>query len=703
MHAREYTPTELTGRFIEMLIEGYNTNDAQITSILQHTEIHIIIHVNPDGRYMAERFPDTYWRKNMNSNDGCKNDEFVGVDINRNFDFLWGDTCGASSDSCSDEYYGSGPNSEPETQAVINYAKKVFPVSQRRDDPEKQMDEPLDEDIMGVYIDVHSTGRYIYYPWGHRDATSPNDDAFQAIARKMSHYNGYDLWASGYDFLYPVSGDSSDYMYAVMGVASLGLELGFNWYESCNAFENVILPNNLPALLYAASIASKPLSLAKGPDVLDVVVDYSDDGGDILVTAEVSEGIMVNSLNGEADHVTGDQDIVQVTIYFDVHLDDFIDGDLKWEMSPIDGDFDSGEEIVDATISTSELPSGSHILHLQAMDSSGYLGPVKSVSIQIEKEETNTPTSAPITTLPTPSPTTNSPTINPTPSPTTPEPSGNPTTASPSPNPTQAPITRADCDFGSNYTTYFNSSDYCSFEVGIGVITNFKESNTISSGDTNVTTITYRGDNMAIWKMGDKDSTVQCYSNVSGETVLTKHPNASTFVNITGDIAFASDSDTVADGVRLSLPGLYYFQGGRIEKWSNSDGNGIITKAEGDITDLCKVLAPAATTTSPSNTATMSPSNQATTSFPTPGSGNPSTADGTSFPTPAPTATTVSPSLKPAIEVNMNKDDLTVATLPVDNGNSNTSSASMKALTGTGMRLITFAPAVYWLALSLLS
>lgn len=440
IHAREYTPTELTGRFIEMLIDGYKSNDAQIISILQHTEIHIIIHVNPDGRYMAEHFPNTYWRKNMNSNDGCKNDEFVGVDINRNFDFLWGDKGGASSESCSDEYHGSGPNSEPETQAVINYAKKVFPESQRRDDPEKQMNEPLDEDIMGVYIDVHSTGQYIYYPWGHRNAKSPNDDAFQAIARKMSHYNGYDLWASGYDFLYPVSGDSSDYMYAVMGVASLGLELGFNWYESCNAFENVILPNNLPALLYAASIASKPLSLAKGPDVLDVVIDYSDDGGDILVTAEISEGIMVNSLDGEADHVTGDQDIVQVTIYFDVHPNDFMDGNLKWEMSPIDGDFDGGEKIVDVTISTSGLSPGSHILHLQAMDSSGYLGPVKSVSIQVDREETNTPTSAPITALPTLSPTTKPPTLNPTASPTTPELSVNPTTASPPPNPTQAPI-----------------------------------------------------------------------------------------------------------------------------------------------------------------------------------------------------------------------------------------------------------------------
>ena len=151
----------------------------------------------------------------------------------------------------------------------------------------------------------------------------------------------------------------------------------------------------------------------------------------------------------------------------------------------------------------------------------------------------------------------------------------------------QPAVTHADCDFGSNYTKYINNSVSCPFDVGFGAINTFSESNTISSGDTNVTTNTYRGDNIAIWKMGDKDSTVQCYSNVSDEIVYTDHPNGSTFKVDTGDFPFGSVSDTVADGVALSFPGLYYFKGGRLEKWMNSDGNGTVTKAEGDISLIC--------------------------------------------------------------------------------------------------------------------
>ena len=177
----------------------------------------------------------------------------------------------------------------------------------------------------------------------------------------------------------------------------------------------------------------------------------------------------------------------------------------------------------------------------------------------------------------------------------------------------QAAVTRADCDFGSNYTSHFNSPDYyCSFDVGVGIITKFSESNTISSGDTNVTTTTNRRD-IAIWKVGDKDSTVQCYSNISDEIVLTSYPNGSTFEVATGDFSLGLDSvnnNTVADGVPLSSPGLYYFQGGRLEFWGNKGETGgqywTYTKAEGDITDLCEVLgggaAPAAPTPTPPTT-----------------------------------------------------------------------------------------------------
>ena len=118
----------------------------------------------------------------------------------------------------------------------------------------------------------------------------------------------------------------------------------------------------------------------------------------------------------------------------------------------------------------------------------------------------------------------------------------------------QAAVTHAECDFGSNYTSYYNDSGYCSFDVGIGVIRNFSETNTISSGDANITTYTYRGENFAIWKIDDKDSTVQCYSNVSGEAIITSYPNGSMFQVETGDTPFELNSnDTVADGVPLSL------------------------------------------------------------------------------------------------------------------------------------------------------
>ena len=53
--------------------------------------------------------------------------------------------------------------------------------------------------------------------------------------------------------------------------------------------------------------------------------------------------------------------------------------------------------------------------------------------------------------------------------------------------------------------------------------------------------------------MGDKDSTLQCYSNITYEKVFTSYPNGSTFGVDSGDFAFGLGSnDTVAEGVPLS-------------------------------------------------------------------------------------------------------------------------------------------------------
>lgn len=65
VHARELPPPELVARFVETLMAGYDV-DADITSILDRTEVHAILYVNPDGRHVAERRPDLQWRKNLN-------------------------------------------------------------------------------------------------------------------------------------------------------------------------------------------------------------------------------------------------------------------------------------------------------------------------------------------------------------------------------------------------------------------------------------------------------------------------------------------------------------------------------------------------------------------------------------------------------------------------------------------------------------
>jgi hypothetical protein len=150
-HPREYAPPELLMRLAMHLVQGYG-EDAEITRILDTTQINIILYVNPDGRVIAETKRYLYWRKNMNPGDGSCDDFFIGTDLNRNYDWMWGDISGASSDPCNEDYFGSRPASEPEVQAVIEYAKTLFPEGQRKDDPLAEIDVPFGEDITGIYM-----------------------------------------------------------------------------------------------------------------------------------------------------------------------------------------------------------------------------------------------------------------------------------------------------------------------------------------------------------------------------------------------------------------------------------------------------------------------------------------------------------------------------------------------------------------------
>ena len=391
VHAREWAPPELLARFIEQLVKGYNS-DADITSILEHTEVHAILYVNPDGRFVSEKYPELYWRKNMHPI-RCGGGMEYGVDINRNSDFMFAKEGGSSNHPCDDDYHGPSPESEPESQTLMNYARSLFPESQRKSDPANQLDVPLGEDIMGMYIDIHASGGYVYYPWGHEDSRSPDDDALQALGRKLNYFNGYKLWAGDQpDFLYAASGDISDYMYGVLGVASLGFEIGSDFQQDCDEFEDEVVPINLPALLYAAKNVAKPFSTIKGPDVLDLSVRHVN--GDVRVSAHASDGKMVNKIATDStdfqEHVTGAQDISEVRIFIDVHPDDATtDSDISYEMEAVDG-LNSSEETVGIVLKASTLSVGRHTIYVQATDSDGYKGPVSSVYVDITDIEART-------------------------------------------------------------------------------------------------------------------------------------------------------------------------------------------------------------------------------------------------------------------------------------------------------------------------
>ena len=189
------------------------------------------------------------------------------------------------------------------------------------------------------------------------------------------------LWAGGQpDFLYPVTGDASDYMYAHLGVASLGLEIGDDFYQDCNSFEQKVYPDNLNTLMYTIKLAKKPNAIAKGPDVLDLTVTEAD--SNIIVSVYASDSELVN-IDGYPSFTTGEQSIIEIVLYLDVHPDEYGSDDIMYILQPLQI-ANSDRVFVETEIPTADLSSGKHALYATATDSAGYTGPWTSVFFEVK-------------------------------------------------------------------------------------------------------------------------------------------------------------------------------------------------------------------------------------------------------------------------------------------------------------------------------
>lgn len=183
MHAREWGGSDICVNFLVNLINAYRAGSAltyggksypaaQVSTILENLDVFVFPDVNPDGKHYSQTYnPNSgtpqgfWWRKNRNPNTAVGASS-PGVDLNRNFDFLWDSGIGTSSSPSSFTYKGQSAFSEPESRNV-RYLLDTYPN-------------------IGYFVDIHSYGGLILYIWG--DDNNQTTDSGQNFLNPV--YNG---------------------------------------------------------------------------------------------------------------------------------------------------------------------------------------------------------------------------------------------------------------------------------------------------------------------------------------------------------------------------------------------------------------------------------------------------------------------------------------------------------------------------------
>jgi carboxypeptidase T len=254
-HAREHLSVEIPLMLAEYLLK--NRAEPKIATLLDTRDIWIIPMVNPDGSewdIAAGRYK--FWRKNRRNNG---NGTF-GVDLNRNYGFMWG-TGGSSNDGSSDVYMGREPFSEPESLAIKNF-----------------IDSHLNTKVLLSY---HTFSELILYPWGHSNDPIPNAQdraTFEKMAQTMSQWNKYTPQQSS--DLYIASGDTTDWAYGTHGIFAFTFELSprdmFDGGFYPGEIMERVFADNLQPALYMIDVADNPRKVLTTPVAMDWGTSFTD-------------------------------------------------------------------------------------------------------------------------------------------------------------------------------------------------------------------------------------------------------------------------------------------------------------------------------------------------------------------------------------------------------------------------------------------
>ena len=251
-HAREPMSYMNLFYFMDWLTNNYGI-DPEATALVNNRELYFIPAVNPDGLvYNQQIAPNGGGMQRKNMRETCFS-SVDGVDLNRNYSYMWGlDDTGSSPDGCNETYRGLLPFSEPETQAVRDFVDlHNFPIA----------------------LNYHSYSNLLIYPLGYTyDNPVPQDDLeiFIEYGQQMVQFNGYAL-GTGPDLLYPVNGEACDWMYGVHGIFAYTPEIGNStdgFWPSTSRIIPLAEENLYPNKFVAWSVGAKyevDFSIQDGP------------------------------------------------------------------------------------------------------------------------------------------------------------------------------------------------------------------------------------------------------------------------------------------------------------------------------------------------------------------------------------------------------------------------------------------------------
>lgn len=141
-------------------------------------------------------------RKNQNNQMHCSSTDDIGVDLNRNYGYMWGiNDQGSSASPCQEDYRGTAAFSEPETAAMRDFV--------------------LSHPQLKVAINFHAWGNLLVTPFNYSDDRNANelktkwpgaaafyDDLWQNGSLPINNIKGSGILTVDYT----ANGEASDWM-----------------------------------------------------------------------------------------------------------------------------------------------------------------------------------------------------------------------------------------------------------------------------------------------------------------------------------------------------------------------------------------------------------------------------------------------------------------------------------------------------------